>query len=99
MNLIEKSVFQGLGQGQQPVDELVQVEMFDEDFAGRRVVFDSAAARAYAEIAAAQRQAGRPIHTCDAQIADITRSHRATLATRNVADFENCGIILINPWT
>jgi hypothetical protein len=29
MNLIEKSVFQGLGQGQQPVDELVQVEMFD----------------------------------------------------------------------
>ena len=38
MNLIEKSVFQGLGQGQQPVDELVQVEMFDEDFAGRRVV-------------------------------------------------------------
>ena len=63
------------------------------------VVFDSAAARAYAEIAAARRQAGRPIHTCDAQIADITRSHRATLATRNVADFENCGIILINPWT
>jgi len=39
------------------------------------------------------------MHTCDAQIADITRSHRATLATRNVADFENCGIILINPWT
>jgi predicted nucleic acid-binding protein len=72
---------------------------FDEDFSGRRVVFDSAAARAYAEIAAARRQAGRPIHTCDAQIADITRSHRATLATRNVADFENCGIILINPWT
>ena len=28
MNLIEKSVFQGLGQGQQPVDKLVQVQHF-----------------------------------------------------------------------
>ena len=30
---------------------------------------------------------------------DTGMDRPATLATRNVADFENCGIVLINPWT
>jgi predicted nucleic acid-binding protein len=32
------------------------------------------------------------------QIAAITRFHNATLATRNVDDFHECGIEIINPW-
>jgi len=28
----------------------------------------------------------------------IARSFGATLATRNVTDFDGCGIELINPW-
>jgi predicted nucleic acid-binding protein len=31
-------------------------------------------------------------------IAGIARAHGATLATRNVRDFEGCGIRLIDPW-
>lgn len=31
-------------------------------------------------------------------IAGIVRSLGATLATRNVRDFEDCGITLIDPW-
>jgi len=31
-------------------------------------------------------------------IAGIARSHGASLATRNVRDFEDCGIRLIDPW-
>jgi hypothetical protein len=72
--------------------------MLAEDFAGRILPFDSAAARAFAEIAAERRQAGRPISQADAQIAAIARSRGASLATRNVADFERCGIEVINPW-
>lgn len=72
--------------------------MFEEDFAGRILPFGNEAARAYARIAAERRRIGRPISHFDAQIAGIARSSGAALATRNVADFENCSIKIINPW-
>jgi predicted nucleic acid-binding protein len=73
--------------------------MLAEDFAGRILPFDSAAAIAYARLAADRRKIGRPIAQFDAQIASIARSRNAALATRNVDDFEGCGIELINPWS
>lgn len=69
-----------------------------EDFIGRILPFDSRAAIAYATVSAARRRAGRPISTADAQIAALARSHGATLATRNLRDFEGCGVEIINPW-
>lgn len=69
-----------------------------EDMAGRILPFDSAAARAFADIAATRHSAGRPISQADCQIAAIGRVHGATIATRNTADFEGCGVQLINPW-
>ena len=74
-------------------------DMLGEDFTGRILPFDSAAAVAFAEIAATRRQAGRPIAQADAQIAAIARSRGAALATRNVPDFDECGIDVVNPWT
>jgi len=71
----------------------------DRAFVGRILPFDSAAAIVYADIAAGRRRAGRPIPTLDAQIAAIARSRGAALATRNVADFADCGIAVIDPWT
>ena len=71
---------------------------FETYFRGRILPYDSEAAEAYAEIAANRRQAGRPISQFDAQIAAIARSRGAELATRNIADFEDCGVELINPW-
>jgi predicted nucleic acid-binding protein len=73
-------------------------DMLAEDFSGRILPFDSPAAVAFAEIAADRQQAGRPISQADAQIAAIARSRGATLATRNVADFQGCGLEVINPW-
>ena len=70
-----------------------------DDMAGRVLAFDSAATEAYAAIAASRRAAGRPIAQADCQIAAIARARGATVATRNTADFEGCGIDLINPWT
>ena len=72
--------------------------MFLEDFVGRVLPFGSDAARPYAEIAAARRRAGRPISHFDAQIAAIARASGAAVATRNVADFEGCGVKVIDPW-
>ena len=72
--------------------------MIDQDFAGRILPFDSLAARFYAEIAAARRGSGKPIMDADCQIAAIASSTGAVVATRNVKDFEGCGIEVINPW-
>jgi len=73
-------------------------QIFEEDFAERILPFDSAAAGEYAAIAARRRRSGRPIGSLDAQIAAITRWQRAILATRNVRDFQDCEVQLINPW-
>ena len=72
--------------------------MMDQDFQGRVLPFDSTAAKAYAEIAAQRRAAGRPIAEADCQIAAIARATDAPIATRNVKDFDGCGIRIINPW-
>jgi predicted nucleic acid-binding protein len=74
-------------------------KMFAEEFEGRILPFDEDAARAFAGIVAARDRAGRPISQFDAMIAAIARSHRAAVATRNTADFQDCGVDVINPWT
>ena len=72
---------------------------FDVLFAERIMPFDSEAAQSYAEIAASRRAAGRPISQADCQIAAITRSRGALVATRDVGDFVGCGIDVKNPWS
>ncbi len=60
--------------------------------------FDGAAARAYGDIRGARKEMGRPMSNFDAQIAAIARVHRFAVATRNVRDFEDMGLELINPF-
>ncbi len=59
---------------------------------------DVGAGHRYAGIVAGREVVGRPITTADAQIASICRAHEAALATRNVADFQDTGIEVIDPW-
>jgi len=75
------------------VDALVR-----EDFAERVLSFDVASAEHYADLVAERDRHGRPISTADGQIAAICRSHHARLATRNVRDFGEVGIEVIDPW-
>lgn len=72
--------------------------IFEEDFAGRLLSFDSDAADLYATIAVTRKNAGRQISQFDAMIAAVARAAGATLATRNVKDFVDCGIAVIDPW-
>lgn len=88
-----------LPSGQRRSDlETAVTGIFEQDMAGRVLPFDSAAAEQYARIAAERRSAGHPISQFDAQIAAITRSRGGRLATRNLRDFIDCGVELIDPW-
>jgi toxin FitB len=60
--------------------------------------FDTEAAVLFGPILARRVGLGLPIEGFDAQIAAICRAHGATLATRNIKDFVETGIELINPW-
>ncbi|HEX5430700.1 MAG TPA: type II toxin-antitoxin system VapC family toxin [Bryobacteraceae bacterium] len=73
--------------------------MFERYFPDKILSFDSAAAIAFALIAAKLRKLGRPIATFDAQIAAIAKSRGAAVATRNTRDFEHCDVPVVNPWT
>ncbi len=72
--------------------------IFDEYFSGRIYAFDQFAAVEYAEIVLQRERIGITISMPDAQIAAICRTSRANFATRNTKDFENTGLVLINPW-
>ena len=72
--------------------------MFDDDFDGRILPFDTEAAASYAELFAARRKAGRPSGTIDLMLAAIARVRGTSVVTRNVADFEGAGVAIVNPW-
>jgi toxin FitB len=72
--------------------------LIDIDLEQRVMPFDIAAARQYAVVVSEREKAGRPIAVADAQIAAICRDRAATLATRNIKDFAETGIDLVNPW-
>lgn len=74
------------------------LRIFEAHFPGRVLPYDEAAADAHAKIAAQRRAQGRPGSQSDLMIAGIVRSHGTTLATRNVRDFADCGITLVDPW-
>jgi predicted nucleic acid-binding protein len=73
-------------------------DLLTEDFAGRVLPFDGAAAIHYGSLVAARERAGRPISVADGQIAAICRHHDALLATRNLRDFDGTDVGLLDPW-
>ena len=67
-------------------------------FIDRHLDFDLAAARVYGQLMARRRSSGRPMSMADGQIAAIAKVHGLALATRNVKDFQDCGLVIINPY-
>ncbi len=72
--------------------------VFAVDFEGRILGFESDSARAFSKISAHRRRLGKPISQADAQIVAIAQARHAKLATRDVDDFKECGIEVLNPW-
>lgn len=74
------------------------VDAIEERFLDRILPVDRNATYEFGRIVARRSQMGRPIATMDGLIAAIALSHRATLATRDLSDFEGVGLGLINPF-
>jgi predicted nucleic acid-binding protein len=72
--------------------------IFSDEFQGRILAFDGEAAGVYPGIVARRATMGRAISQLDAMIAAIAGSRGGAIATRNVRDFEHCGIEVVNPW-
>ena len=69
-----------------------------EDLEGRVLDFDQPAAEAAAQLVAGRQRAGHTIDMRDTQIAGIVVARRAELATRNVRQFSDLNVDVINPW-
>ncbi len=79
--------------------EAAMATTFGSFLRGRVLPFDRTAAAPLAQFAALRRREGRPTGDADARIAAIGIAHGAdVLATRNIADFDGCGLVLVNPW-
>ncbi len=85
------------GRRKQQLSEAIN-GLIEEDFDGRIEPFDVTAATYYAALVSNRDTLGRPISVADAQIAAIARKLEATLATRNIDDFKDTGIDLVDPW-
>ena len=73
--------------------------ILEEDFAGRLLPFDEAAAWVYGERIAAARKRGYAISMADGQIAAIALSRPgAMVATRDRTPFVALGADVLDPW-
>jgi predicted nucleic acid-binding protein len=68
-------------------------------FAWQMFAFTEQAALDYAAIMGEAVRHGRPISAPDGMIAAIARINGGRLATRNIKDFHDRGIELIDPWS
>lgn len=70
-----------------------------DQFVGRVLPFDTAAARRYADLAVRARAAGKGFPTPDGYIAAIAAAHGFMVASRDTGAFEAAGLTVIDPWT
>jgi predicted nucleic acid-binding protein len=87
-----------LPQGRRRDGLLAAIDGIATSFEDQVLPYDLGASRRYAAMQADRRSAGRPLSTEDGMIAAICAENEATLATRNVRDFDGLGVVLINPW-
>lgn len=72
--------------------------LLSQGFGERIYGFDLNAAAAYGDLLAMRRRAGLSASGFDLLIAAIAYTRNMVVATRNIADFEGCGLRLLNPW-
>jgi predicted nucleic acid-binding protein len=69
-----------------------------EAFEHRILSFDEVAAHFYGKIMSQRKEIGKPLSIPAGQIAAIARANSLAVATRNIRDFSDCGLSLINPF-
>jgi predicted nucleic acid-binding protein len=85
------------GRRRDELDRAVSRSLAD-DFDGRVLPLDEAAAAIAASIAVSRKLRGRPIEIRDTLIAGIVLSRRAELATHNVRHFQDLDVSIVDPF-
>ena len=67
-------------------------------FAGRMLAIDAGVADRWGLIAAEAKRKGKALAVIDSLIAATAVHHNLTVVTRNVSDFANMQIQVLNPW-
>jgi predicted nucleic acid-binding protein len=77
----------------------VDIDWALNELVGNRVLgFDRKAAFATTRWFGLCRRAGRTVETSDMQIAGIAISRKIPIATRDIHDFQDTSVKLVNPW-
>ncbi len=67
-------------------------------FFGRILPVTRNIAARWGVLTAARRRLGNPLNVPDGLIAATALEHNLTLVTRNVKDFQDLGLTILNPW-
>ena len=84
--------------GRRKRELLSWIRNLELNYADRLLSVDLEVVRIWGEITAVAQKQGITIPVCDGLIASTARRHGLHLMTRNTADFEYTGVMLINPW-
>lgn len=67
-------------------------------FEGRLLSLDLQVAQRWGAMVGASERKGRPLPVIDSLIAATAIVHGLSVVSRNVADFERCGVSCVDPW-
>ncbi len=67
-------------------------------FGDRLLPIDLSVTQRWGAIAGASERKGRPLPVMDSLIAATAMAHGLTVVSRNVSDFDRCGVQCVNPW-
>lgn len=67
-------------------------------FEGRLLSLDLQVAQRWGAMVGASERKGRPLPVIDSLIAATAIVHGLSVVSRNVADFERCGVTCVDPW-
>jgi len=88
-----------LPRGRRQAEILARIDAVFAEHVDRILSYNGASARVFAHLHARRRSMGKPLPLEDGMIAATALVHGATaIATRNVRDFADLGVEIINPW-
>jgi toxin FitB len=74
------------------------LQTLERVYGDRVLPVDLETCRIWGELTVAAQKSGRTVPAIDGLIAASARQHGLHVMTRNTADFESMGVLLLNPW-
>ena len=74
------------------------LKTLEREYSDRLLAIDLETCRLWGELTARAQKAGRVVQATDGLIAATALRHGLRVVTRNTADFEPTGVLLLNPW-